>query len=102
MISSDWLIYAEPFNLTGMVDGAYKIEYKSIDNAGNAETPSSIIVILDNTPPTTTLKVSEPKYLDAFNNIYVSFATSFTLTAEDVLSGSGVALTFYRILQQLI
>jgi PKD repeat protein len=55
--SSDWLIYAEPFNLTGMVDGAYKIEYKSIDNAGNAETPSSIIVILDNTPPTTTLKV---------------------------------------------
>jgi hypothetical protein len=34
-----------------MVDGAYKIEYKSIDNAGNAETPSSIIVILDNTGP---------------------------------------------------
>jgi PKD repeat protein/protocatechuate 3,4-dioxygenase beta subunit len=95
--SSDWLIYAEPFNITGMVDGAYEIEYKSIDNAGNAETPSSIIVILDNTPPTTTLKVGEPKYLDAFNNIYVSFATSFTLTAEDGLSGSGVALTFYRI-----
>jgi hypothetical protein len=48
-------------------------------------------------PPTTTLTISNPKYIDPSGNVYVASNTPFTLTAEDNPGGSGVASTFYRI-----
>jgi hypothetical protein len=57
----------------------------------------TISVIPDNTPPSTTLTIGTPKYVDPSGNTYVSSATSFVLTAEDNPDGSGVASTSYRI-----
>ena len=59
--------------------------------------PPEFEEIIDNIPPTTTLEIGEPKYVDPIDNIYVTSATSFTLTAEDNPSGTGVASIFYRI-----
>jgi hypothetical protein len=44
-------------------DGAYHIDYNSTDFAGNVELTNTVIVILDNTPPTTSLTIGEPKYI---------------------------------------
>lgn len=80
-----WLLYAEPFNLTGLADGTYHIDYNSTDNAGNVEPTHTVTVILDNTPPTTTLTIGEPKY--GIDPTYVSTTTSLTLEATDAMSG---------------
>jgi len=53
--------------------------------------------IIDNIPPTTTLEIGEPKYVDAMDNTYVTFTTPFTLTAEDNPGGTGVESIFYHI-----
>jgi len=58
---------------------------------------SIVKLYIDTTPPTTLLTIGEPKYVDPMENIYVTSATSFTLTAEDDPGGSGVASTAYRI-----
>jgi uncharacterized repeat protein (TIGR01451 family) len=96
---SGWIALPPPieFYLTGLADGEYFIEYNSTDNIGNVETPQTQEVTLDNTPPTTTLNIGEPKYVDPTGNIYVSSVTPFTLTAEDNAGGTGVTSTFYRI-----
>jgi len=53
---------------------------------------------LEEIPPVTNLVIGQPKYIDPINNkIYVTSATSFTLTAEDNPSGTGIASTFYHI-----
>jgi uncharacterized repeat protein (TIGR01451 family) len=96
---SGWITSAPPteFYLTGLADGEYFIDYNSTDNIGNVETSQTQEVRLDNTPPTTTLNIGEPKHVDPTDNIYVSSATPFTLTAEDNAGGTGVTSTFYRI-----
>jgi uncharacterized repeat protein (TIGR01451 family) len=96
---SGWITSPPPieFYLTGLTDGEYFIDYNSTDNLGNIETHNVQEVILDNTPPTTTLDIGEPKYIDPTDSIYVSSVTTFTLIAEDNPDGAGVASTFYRI-----
>ena len=59
--------------------------------------PPEFEEIIDNIPPTTTLEIGEPKYVDPMDNVYVTSATPFTLTAEDNPGGMGVASIFYRI-----
>ncbi|MEM4713143.1 MAG: hypothetical protein QXQ61_01180, partial [Candidatus Bathyarchaeia archaeon] len=85
--------YVEPFLLVGLSDGQYSIDYYSIDNAGNVEPTNTITVTLDNTPPSTTLTISEPKYI--LDTVYVTADTRFTLEAVD--AGSGIFSTAYRI-----
>jgi hypothetical protein len=94
--NSGWLNYSTPFNLGGLQDGQYTICYHSTDNLGNAESLKNETVILDNTPPTTTLTVVGPKIIYG-GNTYVNSTTLFTLNASDGIGGSGVAVTAYRI-----
>jgi uncharacterized repeat protein (TIGR01451 family) len=51
----------------------------------------------DPEPPITTLIISDPKYIDPTGDVYVTLDTSFMLSAEDNVGGSGVATTGYRI-----
>lgn len=83
---------ANSFSISGM-DGAYTIEYYSVDNVGNVENIHSEIVFLDNTAPTSILAISQPKY--SGNSMHVTSSTSFTITADD--KGSGVATVYYKI-----
>lgn len=94
---SNWKEQPNPFYMTGLGDGEYSVDYYSTDVAGNVEPTNTQEVILDNTPPTTSLTIGDPQYVDHSSNFYVSTATPFTLTAADNLGGSGAASTFYRI-----
>jgi len=44
--NTGWLLYTEPFNLTGLTDGVYTIEFNSTDYAGNVEATNTIQVTL--------------------------------------------------------
>jgi hypothetical protein len=90
-----WITGLPPmfFQIEELNDGTYYIDYNSTDNAGNVESTKTQAVILDNTPPTTTLTIGEPKYIS--DKTYVTPDTSFTLEATD--TGSGVYSTAYRI-----
>ena len=80
--------YTSTFTLN---DGAYTIEYWSVDVAGNAELAKSRIVVVDSTPPVTVANVSGTV---GANNWYQS-AAQVTLSATDNVSG--VQSTVYRI-----
>jgi hypothetical protein len=73
-----WQTYSSAFTLT--TEGTHTIYYRSIDNVGNTEADKSIIIILDKTPPQTTISTSDPLSI-------VSPRTKFTLSSTDNLSG---------------
>ena len=74
---SPWRDYSTSFSLAGG-DGIWHVEFLSFDYLGNMETIRNETLILDDTPPVTT----------------ISPATPFTLAAAD--SGCGVDVTMYR------
>lgn len=47
--NSNWILYTQPFNLSSFNPGSYEIFYYSVDNAGNVEEISSVIIVLINT-----------------------------------------------------
>jgi len=92
--NTGWLEYFLPFRIVELTDGRYSIDYYSIDKAGNVEPTNTITIILDNTPPETTVTIGEPKYVSGI--IYLTPETPLALSASDG-EGSGVSSTAYRI-----
>ncbi|MFQ6060238.1 MAG: OmpL47-type beta-barrel domain-containing protein, partial [Thermoplasmata archaeon] len=84
-----WQIYSGPITITQ--NGNHTIEYYSTDNAGNMETPKSITVKIDKTPPLTDIM---PSGIAGDNNWYVS-DVAITMSAHD--DTSGAAYVTYRI-----
>jgi len=82
---SPWREYSTSFNLAGR-DGAWFVEFLSYDYLGNEEVIQNETLVLDNTPPVTTISPATGQYTPAIE---------FTLTAAD--SGCGVNITKYRI-----
>ena len=80
-----WREYTTPFTLVGR-DGTWFVEFLSYDYLGNRETASNATLVLDDTPPSTTLSPATDPY---------TIDTVFTLPATD--AGSGVNVTKYRI-----
>jgi Tol biopolymer transport system component len=77
--------YTGPFTLTSLADGSHSIFYRSVDTAGNSEPEKSLTIVLDKTPPATTISASDPLRDGVVNTL--SPKTVFTLTATDSLSG---------------
>jgi len=75
---SQWGDYSTSYNLAGR-NGTWYVEFLSFDYLGNMETIRNETLILDDTPPVTTISSSAP----------------FTLTAAD--EGCGVNVMMYRI-----
>jgi len=82
---SAWTPYGSPFTLPG-ADGARYVEYLSADRLGSQESLRNTTLVLDDTPPTTTLSPATGPYTNT---------TTFSLSATD--AGSGVNLTEVRI-----
>ncbi len=89
-----WTTYGAAFHLSDS-DGAYLVEFHAVDNVENTETTQSETLILDDSPPVTTLTIGDPTFTNTDGDIYVTSHTDLTLTAID--SGSGVDFTKYRI-----
>jgi len=90
------------------LDTIYSIQYTGHITEGEVlrstltvtDTPGGPVVTStppDGTPPSTTLTVGYPNYIDPSGNTHVTSATPFTLSAEDNIGGTGVAITGYRI-----
>ncbi len=82
-------VYSGPFTIS--TDGTSKLEFKSIDNAGNHEPLRSIIIRIDTVAPLTTRTVTGTQ---GTNGWYASPAT-VTFSCAD--AASGCAGTEYRL-----
>ncbi len=80
-----WTPYTVPFGASGD-DGPRTLYYRGTDLLGNAEPVQTLSIILDNTPPTTSLAIPSG---------ILSVESRFTLSATD--AGSGVARIEYSI-----
>ncbi|MBI3553018.1 MAG: hypothetical protein HY077_10930, partial [Elusimicrobia bacterium] len=76
--------YAGPFALSA---GAHRVYYLSEDNLGNQELANVVSVVVDTTPPHTTLVIGAPSLSSA--TVYVSSATPLSLFITDDASGVG-------------
>jgi uncharacterized repeat protein (TIGR01451 family) len=77
----NWVTYIEPFVIAN--EGLTKIYYKSTDNAGNVESPKSLEIKIDKTPPIITVQASPQPNSNGWNNTDVSVS----FNANDNLSG---------------
>ncbi len=79
-----WTTYAVPFSL--FTEGSYTIGYRSTDNAANTEIEKNLVVVVDNTPPVSTISIGGSP---------VIASTPISIAATD--TASGVRLTEYAI-----
>ncbi|MCK4443619.1 MAG: VCBS repeat-containing protein, partial [Thermoplasmata archaeon] len=86
-----WKRYTLPFTIPA--EGSWRIYYNSTDNLGNVEGTKELQVIVDNTPPSTTVDVGDPKYVSL--DVWVTSNTQFTLDSME--NGVGTDRTEYRI-----
>lgn len=89
---AETVIPGDSSSLTLTADGIYNIAYYSIDNAGNAESPKSMTVKIDKTPPVLNLS-STPNILWSPNREMVDVAIDGG--ASD--NGSGIASVVFSV-----
>jgi len=89
-----WTPFASSFSIAG--DGPHVIAYRSLDALGNLEPDSSATILVDDSPPSTTLAVGDPKHVSA--QTFVTSSTPVSLSAVDGgVSPVGIAFTEYRV-----
>jgi hypothetical protein len=86
-------IPGNPIDL-GTTDGSREIQWYSVDLLGNNETVQTETVVVDDTPPTTTLVLGDPNF-DRDGTLFIEKTTDITLSAVD--GGSGLNSIQYRI-----
>jgi len=82
------------FTMLGYEDGFYTITWGSEDNLGHNETDHQVMIQLDNTPPTITAEVGQPR-LQVIDVFIINSSTSFTLIPKD--TGVNRSTVFYTI-----
>jgi hypothetical protein len=84
---SPFQLYTQP--LLFDKEGEFTIQFYSVDNVGNKEDEGERTIIIDTTPPVTTLEIQGPHH-----NEVIAQRTRFTLSATDA---NGVSHTMYSI-----
>jgi len=85
--------YSGPFKITG--DGTHTLSFWSVDTSGSAETPNTMSVMIDTTPPVTTDQISG----NLTNSGWYTGTVTITLSATDAISGvarTNAVLDFWR------
>lgn len=88
----DYIKYTGPISLNK--EGPTTITYRAVDKVGNREAAQVLNVIVDNTPPTVSLKPVEPLFIANGTN-FASSKSTFKIEAED--SSAGVKEIVYYI-----
>ncbi|MEE9151403.1 MAG: S8 family serine peptidase [Thermoplasmata archaeon] len=82
------------FTFSGYTDGLHTIAWGSEDFLGHNETERVLSIYLDNTPPTISIHIGQPKRsFDDF--VRINSSTPITLTLED--SGVNKSLVYYSL-----
>ncbi len=76
-------------------EGIHEIKYYAVDKAGNIELIHSYILIIDDSPPTSELRVQSGGGLYLDSDLYLKESDKVELTAID--SASGVKAIYFRI-----
>lgn len=85
-------IYSGPFTVP---IGTTMVGWGSQDLLGNNETGNIMNIYIDNIPPITKLKISNPKH--GSNPTYITTSTQFVLKHNNDSDGAGVAFSWYRL-----
>jgi len=94
---SGWQTYSVPTDLNAWsleTDGTYTISYRVRDFLGNSQS-WSVDVILDDTPPVTSISVGSPQFPVGPLPAYINSSTPINLSAID--TGSGVWKIYYEV-----
>jgi len=86
-----WNNYSSSFTLAG--EWTHAVEYFSRDLLTNEETANAIQIVVDDSPPATTISIGDPKY--TIGGTYVNSSTPLILSTMD--GGVGSNSTFYRL-----
>lgn len=89
--NGSWINY-EPFVVAA--EGPHVVEYRSIDNAGNEESPRSLAIVVDQSPPTTTAFIGG-KMIETGKPALIGKKSTITLESRD--TGVGLAQVEYRV-----
>jgi len=95
--SPNYLTYTQSFQLS---EGQHSVSYYSRDKAGNNESPKSVMLFVDGTPPQSAIHVSGYADDSLANNMSLSAGAAISFTAQDPQS-NGVASGVSRILVQI-
>ncbi len=79
--SPTWLDCSSPFNLSGYGEGRHRIEFRSIDLLDNQEEDDFIDLIVDDSPPYSTLIPGLPRYTST--DIWVTSDTQLQMVSPD-------------------
>ncbi len=93
--SGTWNVYTDIFNIS--TEGINILEYYSIDRACNREIIKSKELIVDNTPPITTLIPGIPSYQPTSGSPQLYITSHTPIRFEIIEEGCGVDTTYYRI-----
>jgi hypothetical protein len=86
------------FDLTGYSEGIHTITWGAIDNLGNNETGTVMVVNLDFSEPVTTIIIGPPRFRDLPSDIWnITNMTSISLSHNNDGTGSGINFTWYSI-----
>jgi hypothetical protein len=90
----NWILYTSEFTVSS--EGLHTIYYYSIDNLGQEEATRIYEIIVDDTPPTTSVVKGLPNYVSG--DVWVTSSTQFTLdVAEGEINPVGVNYTMHQI-----
>lgn len=87
-IGGDYYIYSGAFNFAGYGEGVSTLIYGSEDLVENNETGTLLIIKVDDSGPTTSVIIGNPKSGDGIMDINVTTTTQFTLDAVDNSAGT--------------
>jgi len=93
--ATDWKNCTASIDLSQLRSGPHILYFRSVDKAGNIESPQKIPFILDSTQPTSRIAIGTPQYKNAENKLYISGVTEFSINADDI--DSGISHSEYRL-----
>lgn len=78
-----WVSYLSPFSISA--EGSHIIHFNSTDMIGGVETEKNFSLIVDDSPPSSTITIGTPNYTDV--NSWITPSTPLTITSIDVSCG---------------
>ncbi|EQA36199.1 hypothetical protein LEP1GSC047_3376 [Leptospira inadai serovar Lyme str. 10] len=80
----EYVTYTAPIFIAK--EGLVKVSYRGVDKVGNKENPKTLLVLVDNTPPTLKINPSQTVF-SARDQSYAPKETTYTIAATDNLAG---------------
>jgi len=92
--SSNYIKYGNPFPLS-LKSGPFSVTYYAVDNLGNTSSKKVKNYQMDLKPPTTSFKITGPKYVQRNTTVWITKETKISLSSKD--EGAGLSEINYVV-----